>query len=175
MLQTRFKSRCGSTLAKCGVQREISCRGCTQHAPNVDDGLRKGKWSPSDKGAVEGVAATSPRIIQSRALKQASSKQPSTQMVIAMFIQTRSDHTHPSSFSARPCPICSLRKNSVQKLLVCVSCLQIECFYGQSFHCHLLPYDIDTIQAGLFSQLSCISGSQPRMSRDAFKLQLPCR
>jgi hypothetical protein len=34
----------------------------------------------------------------------------------------------------------------------CVSCLQIECFYRDSFHCDFLPYDIDTIQANLLSQ-----------------------
>lgn len=51
----------------------------------------------------------------------------------------------------------------------CVSCLQIECFYRDSFHCDFLPYDIDTIQANLLSQLSCIScPSTPCMSRDAF-------
>lgn len=141
-----------------------------KHARNVDEGLTEGKWSPSCKGAGGRVVARSLRIIQSRALKQAFSKQPSTQMVIAMFIQTRSDHkTHPSS--SRPARVPFARSvNSAKGLLVCVSCLQIECFYGQSIHCDLLPYDIDTIQANLLSQLSCIPASHV-----ARRVQLPCR
>ena len=87
---------------------------------------------------------------------------------------------HPNSFGPPYPPVIllgppasylsALRTPSEDCLYVCVSCLQIECFYGQSLHCDFLPYDIDTIQPNLLLQLSCISASHV-----ARRVHVPCR
>jgi hypothetical protein len=96
-------------------------------------------------------------------------------MVIAMFVHTRSAPSCPPVILLGPplSYLLALRTPSKDGLCVCVggcvSCLQIECFYGQSLHRDFLPYDIDTIQTNLLLQLSCISASHV-----ARRVQLPC-
>ena len=121
------------------------------------EGFTKENSWPHDKG-VGRATARSLRMQRSPASKQA---------IQQTIIDQRSNcDAHPnsfgpptlrlSSFSARPCPICSLYELRKEDCL-CASCLQIECFYWHSVHCDFLPYDIDTIQANLLLQQSCIS------------------
>jgi hypothetical protein len=104
------------------------------------------------------VAARSLRMQRSPASKQA---------IQQTIIDRRGNcDAHPNSFGpptpayhpSRPARVPFVRfTNSVKEDCLCASCLQIECFYWHCAHCDFLPYDIDTIQANLLLQQSCIS------------------